>query len=113
MPHIPINELDEGIWDVANWLVDNGFHVAGGSDGRDNGNPLKATEPSIYMIFDGPMADDPAHWSAEADRLLDLMARRGVEVNPGDITASWDPVTRRAVLLLLDFDDVALACHPA
>lgn len=112
LPEIDYSQLDDGIRDTVRWLRSLGFDTTDSGDGKKRDMECFIDQPNVFMLIGGPQALDPAHWMAETYRLLHAVSMRGIEVDPGMVTLSWDPVQGTAILCLLGVDDVELACNP-
>lgn len=94
-------QLDPGIRKVVRWLRENGFETTDSGDGE--------TKSDMTCAFDMPNVAVRVHYRdllMEADRLADMMhSHLPSLVHDVHIEASYDPMDRSAVILLLRLHD--------
>jgi len=102
------DDLDPGIREMVRWLRTLGFNTT------DSGDGVTKKE----AIADGDALDmphvaitcPPYRMVNEAQRLMKAITDRigGGSIEPGDITASFDPADDSAVIMLVGIDDAAM-----
>lgn len=102
LPDEEVAKLDPGIRKVVMWMRGHGFETTDSGDGitkLDAGDFEALDEPHVFVKveFDEMVA--------ESKRLLGLLRELGLEVGPGDVQASYDPVDESSVLMLVGIDD--------
>lgn len=98
--------LDPGIRTTVQWLNQHFFTTTDSGDGVSK-TDLIATGDALDMphVF---MTCDPEILVAQANRLELALASIGIEATSGTISASYDPVDRIAVIMLLGVNDEML-----
>lgn len=119
----PYEKLDPGIRETVRWLFEQGFEPCDSGDGRSkfDGTVEDAHDPNMFLRFPNiAMLCDPDRLVQEADRLMCILAARGIDVpaqgpDPDGISiqASYDPADpRHAVIILCGVDDALLRGTP-
>jgi hypothetical protein len=104
------DKLDPGIRGVVRFLVEQGFHTTDSGDGRTKVEEYGGDEDGEIMTVPHvaiPLDPTPAALAA-ADRLLRILKRAQVEVEPCMIELTYDPVQESCILMLTGVDDAML-----
>lgn len=101
------DSLDPGIRETVRWLNDHNFDTTDSGDGtkRDMECAMGVSNVAIRVFYEERLV-------SEADRLLMLIRQCGIKTYPNMIQASYDPVDKIGIILLMGIDDKALTSSP-
>ena len=98
-----MDSLDKGIRRTDEWLQLRGFVTTDSGDGSKAETMECAMDiPNVAIAIDHPA------YLCRAANLLRGLIEAHVQLAPGDIQASYDPVDGSSVILLLNVDDARL-----
>jgi len=96
-----INSLNEGIRGTVRWLTENGFKTTDSGDGQTRDYECDQDKPYVHMLA------IPEYLVEETDRLVALLALRGIKVHAWDgecnvpcVESHYDPIDGFAVITL-------------
>jgi hypothetical protein len=96
---VDYESLDEGVREVVAFLREKGFNTTDSGDGTKTDMDCALPYPHVFIFV------EENYLTLDADTLLNVLVQAGVEVQPGDIGASYDPHDKSAVLMLFDAEN--------
>ncbi len=128
---IDYNEIDPGVRETVKFLRANGFDTTDSGDGDHKYHHGEDCACTIPFANVAAVVDDPSELASEADRLVSLLRQLNIIVQPSgwrgadpelfgeppdwdvndavEVDASYDPIQKVAVLLVLYLNDNKLA----
>lgn len=102
-------EINPGIRETVAFLNQWGFRTTDSGDGKTHDYECDREYPYVVLVT------EPKSLIAEADRLVSMLAANGINLQaihedmPPSVQASYDPISKTAVIELMCVDDALLA----